>query len=356
MMRPIKALIDLRALRSNLGIARARAPGSRIWAVVKADAYGHGLECVQPALAGADGLALLELDAALAARERGWTRPLLMLEGFFEAAELPLFARHRLSAVVHHEAQLVMLESIRLAEPLDIYLKLNTGMNRLGFPVQTAAAVAVRLRASGNTAAITLMTHYADADGERGVAAQVAVFAGVAKALALPVSSANSAALLRFASTHGDWVRPGILLYGCSPFEDESAATLGLRPVMTLSSRIIAVQALEAGARLGYAGKFLAPAPMRVGVVACGYADGYPRHAPEGTAVLVDGVRSRTLGGVSMDMLFVDLRECPGADVGTAVTLWGEGLSADEVAASAGTVSYELLCGLARRVPVSVLD
>jgi len=355
-MRPIRAKIDLNALRANLDLVRRRTQGARIWAIAKANAYGHGLARVQAALAAADGLALLELDAAIGARERGWSKPVLLLEGFFEADEIEQFARHRFSAVVHHDQQIEMLESARPAAPIEVYVKLNSGMNRLGFPLAAARRAVERLRASGNVAAITLMTHYADADGPRGVAQQAALFEAAAQDLGMPVSSANSAGLLRFAGTHGDWVRPGIVLYGCSPFPDENAQAIGVRPVMTLTSRIIAVQAVERGARVGYSGTFVAPQAMRVGVAACGYADGYPRHAPGGTPVLVDGARAQTVGRVSMDMLFVDLSGLPRAGVGSEVTLWGEGLSADEVAASAATVSYELLCGLAARVPVTVCE
>ena len=353
-MRPIGASINLAALQANLALVRRHAAGSRIWAVAKADAYGHGLARVQPALDMADGLALLELDAAVGARERGWAKPLLLLEGFFAEEEIAQFSQYRCTAVVHHDEQLAMLEAARPAAPIDVYLKLNSGMNRLGFPLSAARRAVERLRASGNVAAITLMTHFADADGERGVDDQAGRFAAIARELSLPTCNANSAALLRYSHTHGEWVRPGIVIYGCSPFPDQDAQAIGVRPVMTLSSRIIAVQSVEEGARVGYSGTFVAPRAMRIGVVACGYADGYPRHAPGGTPILVDGVRTRTLGRVSMDMLFVDLDALPRAGVGSEVTLWGEGISADEVATSAGTVSYELLCRLAARVPVSV--
>ncbi len=355
-MRPILAKIDLGALRGNLESLRKHAGDARIWAIVKADAYGHGLARVQNALRQADGLALLELDAAVAARDRGWLKPILLLEGFFGAAEIELFDQHRLATVIHHDEQIGMLESARLRAPIEAYLKINTGMNRLGFAVSAVPAAIERLRASGKISTITLMTHYADADGERGVAEQALRFQSVVQSLGLPSSSANSAALLRHPQTRGDWVRPGIVLYGCSPFPEESARSIGARPVMSLTSRIIAVQSVDQGARVGYSGTFIAPRPMRIGIVACGYADGYPRHAPGRTPILVDGVRAHTVGRVSMDMLSVDLNDIPNADVGSAVTLWGDGLSADEVAASAGTVSYELLCSLAARVPVTVVD
>ncbi len=354
-MRPIQAKIDLSALRGNLELLQKHAGGARIWGIAKADAYGHGLARIQPALSAADGLALLELDAALAARDRGWAKPILLLEGFFEPSELELFAQHRLTAVVHQEEQIAMLQSARIGAPIDVYLKVNSGMNRLGFAGSGTRAALERLRATAKVSKVTLMTHFADADGDRGVEEQSKAFDELVRTLGLPSSSANSAALLRYPHTHGDWVRPGIFLYGCSPFPEQSAQSLGARPVMTLGSRIIAVQSVEQGARVGYSGTFIAPRPMRIGVVACGYADGYPRHAPAGTPVLVNGVRTQTLGRVSMDMLFVNLDNVADAGVGSEVTLWGEGLSADEVAASAGTVSYELLCGLAARVPVTVV-
>ena len=344
------------ALSANLRLARARAGTAKIWAVVKADAYGHGLERVQPALEEADGLALLELDQAARARERGWEKPILMLEGFFDETELETFTAYHLTTVVHCVEQVAILEKARLFSPLDVYIKLNSGMNRLGIRPADTGAVLRRLRESGNVGNVTLMSHFADADGPGGVAEQMAVIEQVSQWFKLPVSCANSAAILRFPQTRTAWVRPGIMLYGCSPFPDENAMSIGVTPVMTLSSQIIAVQEVEKGARVGYSGTFVAPRAMRVGVVACGYADGYPRHAPGGTPILVNGTRTGTLGRVSMDMLFADLSGLPDAGVGSSVTLWGHGLSADEVASSAGTVSYELLCGLTQRVPVKVID
>jgi alanine racemase len=226
-------------------------------------------------------------------------------------------------------------------------------MNRLGFPAENLRGVLDRLRNCPNAGAIALMTHFADADGKRGVRWQLERFEAATTGIDLPRTLANSAALLRYPDTHNDWVRPGIMLYGCSPFPDESAEALGLKPAMTLMSELIAVKELRPGDSVGYGCTFTADAPMRVGIVACGYADGYPRHAPTGTPILVAGKRTRTVGRVAMDMLFADLSGISSAEVGSAVTLWGEGLSADEVAASAGTVSYELLCALTPRVPVA---
>jgi alanine racemase len=349
-MRPIRARIDAAALRHNLGVAKYRAPRSRVWAVVKANAYGHGLARAAGALA-ADGLGLIELEAALELRRAGEKRPILLMQGFYSPRELEPIAANGITTVVHDAEQLAMLEKARLPEKIRIYLKLNTGMNRLGFAQGELNGALERLAHSA--ADITLMTHFADADGKRGVRWQLERFEAATKGIELPRSLANSAATLRYPEAHTEWVRPGIMLYGCSPFADESAEKLGLKPAMTLSSELIAVRELAAGDSVGYGCTFTAPGPVRVGIVACGYADGYPRHAPTGTPILVGGKRTRTVGRVAMDMLFADLTGIPEAVVGSPVTLWGEGLSADEVAASAGTVSYELLCALSPRVPVS---
>ncbi|TMG72273.1 MAG: alanine racemase [Betaproteobacteria bacterium] len=353
-MRPIRARIDSGALRHNLGVAKRRAPRSRSWAVVKANAYGHGLARAAKALAAAEGLALIELEAALELRRSGERRPILLLQGFYAPEELEPIAAQGLAVVVHDAEQLAVLEKAQLPKKLAVYAKLNTGMNRLGFPGKEFRDALERLRACAGS--ITLMTHFADADGERGVRWQLARFDAAAGGAKLPRSLANSAAILRYPETHADWVRPGIMLYGCSPFPDESAEKLGLKPAMTLSSELIAARSLSAGDSVGYGCTFTADGPVRVGIVACGYADGYPRHAPTGTPILVCGKRTRTLGRVAMDMLFADLTGIPEAAIGSPVTLWGEGLSADEVATSAGTVSYELLCALSPRVPVTETD
>jgi alanine racemase len=349
-MRPIRARIDLAALRHNLGVAKRRARGARTWAVVKGNAYGHGLERAAGALRAAEGLALLELDAAVHLRDSGETRPILLLEGFFSAQELGPILDYGLVTVVHDEQQLGMLEKAHLPGKIAVYLKVNTGMNRLGFAEDEVGGALRRLRRCA--AEITLMTHFADADGKRGIRWQLKRFDAATAGADLPRSLANSAAILRYPESHAEWVRPGIMLYGCSPFSEQSAEALDLRPAMTLSSELIAVRDLKPGDSVGYGCTFTAEGPMRVGVVACGYADAYPRQAPTGTPILVCGRRTRTVGRVAMDMLFADLAGIPEAAVGSPVTLWGEGLSADEVAASAGTVSYELLCALSPRVPV----
>ena len=350
MPRPIRATISAGALAHNLRVARTHAGRARIWAVIKANAYGHGLERAARALGAADGFAVLDFAEAERLRRAGVTQPVLMLEGPFASEDVRLLAEFALTPVIHHPRQLELLGA--LARPIDVYFKLNTGMNRLGFTAANVQAGYQALRAHPRVSTITLMTHFADADGATGVSAQLERFGALTKSFAGPRSLANSAALLRFPETQADWVRPGIMLYGCSPFADQSAEALGLKPAMTLSSELIAIQELARGEGVGYGLAYRAERAMRIGVVACGYADGYSRHAPAGTPVLVNGKRTRIVGRVSMDMITVDLSGMPDAGIGSPVTLWGEGLSADEVAAAAGTLSYELLCALAPRVPV----
>ena len=351
MPRPIQVHIDQNALANNLHIAR-RATRSRIMAAIKGDAYGHGLLRAAEALAEADGFAVLDIQDAVRLREAGYGQTMLLLEGCFQADELQLAAEYDLSCVIHRAGQIGMLDAYPGRAALDVWLKVNTGMNRLGSAPSVVASAMERLRAHRAVREITLMTHFACADEARGVADQLEVFNNLTSAYRVPRSAANSAALLRYPDTHGDWVRPGIMLYGASPFADTSAQQLGLRPAMTLRSEIIAIQELEAGDEVGYGATFRADRNMRIGIVACGYADGYPRHAPNGTPVLVDGQLAPIAGRVSMDMLSVDLGSLPHADVGSRVVLWGEGMPVETVARAAGTISYELLCGLTKRVPV----
>ena len=326
-MRPIKAIISAAALRHNLGVVRRAAPRSRVFAVIKANAYGHGVTRAARAFEAADGIALLEIEAAVRLREGGYAKGLALLEGLFESSEVAVAARHDLAVVVHNHEQLRMLDAAPAGARLDVMLKINTGMNRLGFTPPDALVARELLKKHRAVKQLTLMTHFATADDARGVAWQIQVFEQIAAGQQLERSIANSAAILRFPDTHADWVRPGIMLYGCTPFADVTAQELGLRPAMTLASEIISVQDLRGGDRIGYAGTFEATQTMRIGTVACGYADGYPRHAPTGTPVLVDGIRTRTLGRVSMDMLCVDLTPVPAARVGTAVELWGGGVA-----------------------------
>ena len=352
MSRPIQAHISLSALENNLQVARRAAPGARVMSAIKADGYGHGLMRVAEALAGTDGYALLNISDAVRLREAGYRQPVLLLQGVFAEDELATVAEYELACVIHTQGQVALLDAWPGRAKLDIWLKINTGMNRLGFAPQQVAPVMEQLRRHRAVGNITLMTHFANADEPRGIAEPLALFNDIASHYRMPRSLANSAALLRYPAAHGDWVRPGIMLYGASPFPEVSAQQLGLKPAMTLSSRIIATQELRAGDEVGYGAIFRAEHSMRIGIVTCGYADGYPRHAPNGTPVLVDGKRTRTLGRVSMDMLCVDLSDLPQADVGSPVVLWGEGMPIEEVARAAGTVSYELMCALTARVPV----
>jgi alanine racemase len=356
MPRPIRATVKASALRHNLKLARESAGEAKVWAVVKANAYGHGLERAARALAEADGYALLDFQEAVRLRLAGVTKPILMLEGFFKPLDVTLLFKYRLTPVIHNADQVELLKHMDMPDFMDIYLKVNSGMNRLGFGVDDLRPMYNTLRLQPRIRGITLMTHFADADGPGGVHDQLRWFNELVQPFEAPRSVANSAALLRFKETREGWVRPGIMLYGCSPFADWSAGEIGLRPAMTLSSELIAVQNLAPGERVGYGFAFEAKEPMSIGVVACGYADGYPRHAGTGTPVLVAGKRTRIVGRVAMDMLCVDITNLEEAYIGTPVTLWGEGLPADEVAAAAGTVSYELLCALAPRVPVHEED
>ncbi|MEQ1774171.1 MAG: alanine racemase [Burkholderiales bacterium] len=357
MSRPITASFDLSALRHNLGVVRRHVKQSRVLAVIKANAYGHGIMRVARALsdAGVEGFALLELDAAIALRQAGFKQRIVLLEGFFEMNELAVLAKHRIDTVVHCAEQIAMLREVSCGPAgtkLNVLLKLNTGMNRLGFAEPAFPGALAALRANAIVGEITLMTHFANSDDARGVAWQMAVFERAIRGETLPCSLANSAAIVRYPQTHAGWVRPGIMLYGATPFADVSAAQLSLKPAMTLSSKIIAVQTLKAGDTVGYGGAYKATRATRIGVVACGYADGYPRHAPSGTPVLVGDAMTGTVGRVSMDMLCVDITSLPGAQSGTSVTLWGTGNPVDDVATAAGTVGYELLCALAARVQV----
>ena len=378
MPRPITATVHTDALRANLERLRAAAPDARVWAVVKANAYGHGIERVFDGLRGADGFALLDLEEAQRIRALGWRGPILLLEGVFEQRDLELCSRLDLWHVVHCGEQIDMLAAHKTKLAHRVFLKMNSGMNRLGFPPGRYRAAWSRLNALPQVDEISLMTHFSDADGPLGIAAQMAVFAAATRDLPGERSLSNSAASLRHPTSavaeHGhaelqsasDWVRPGVALYGSAPdFPEGSASDWGLAPAMTLASKIIATQELLAGQSVGYGSAFTATAPMRIGIVACGYADGYPRLCPTGTPVLVQGLRTRTLGRVSMDMLSVDLEPLLVAGqqpaLGSEVTLWGRAsggalLDIDEVASAAGTLGYELMCALAPRVPVLAAD
>jgi alanine racemase len=298
----------------------------------------------------------VELEAALSLREAGYTKPILLLEGFFEARELAPIAEAALGIVVHDAAQVRMLETASLARPLDVHVKVNTGMNRLGIAPADVASVCERLARLPNVTGVRLMMHFARSEEDDGIAEPRARFERACAGLPYPRSLANSAGVVRFPEVGGDSVRPGIMLYGATPFAHRSAASLGIAPAMTLRSKLIGLQTLKPGDAVGYGATFVATQPTRIGVVACGYADGYPRHAPNGSPVLVCGRRVSMAGRVSMDMLTVDLTQAPEASVGSDVVLWGEGLPVDEVATAAGTVGYQLLCAIAPRVPFALRD
>ncbi len=359
MPRPLTATIHLDSMQHNLAHARACSPGASVWAVVKANAYGHGLERGMRGFAAADGLALVETEGALRLRELGWTKPILLLEGIFERADAAMLAEHGIDSTIHTVEQIAMLEQAGLQSPIDVHLKMNTGMNRLGFLPAAFKAAHARLRAIAAVRNITLMTHFANADElehpRLTIREQVARFCSGAEGIEGMRSLSNSGGVLHqsvlAAELSNDWVRPGIMLYGGTP-GGKSARDFGLRPTMTLASEIIAIQDIVAGDTVGYGSRFEAERPMRIGVVACGYADGYPRHAPHGAPVLVDGVATTLVGRVSMDMMTVDLTAVPGARVGSRVELWGAGVPIDDVAFAAGTIGYELMCAVAPRVRV----
>ncbi len=363
MPRPILATIHTEALRHNLARMRRAAGDARVWGIVKANAYGHGIERVFDGLRGVDGFALLDLREAERVRALGWRGPILLLEGVFEARDLEACSRLNLWHAVHCEQQIDMLAMHKTHQPHRVFLKMNSGMNRLGFAPARFRAAWSRLDALPQVDEISLMTHFSDADGARGIAHQLQVFAEITRDLPGERSLSNSAGALRHGDepgVRGDWIRPGIAVYGSSPdYPVHDIAHWQLQPTMTLGSRVIGVQQLAPGDTVGYGSSFTADAPLRVGVVACGYADGYPRHCTTGTPILVDGVRCRMVGRVSMDMLTVDLTCVPDAGFASEVTLWGRGpkgavLPIDEIAQAAGTVGYELMCAVSARVPFIV--
>ena len=370
MPRPIQAQIHTVALQNNLARVRSATPDAKIWAVVKANAYGHGIERAFEGLRGADGLALLDLQEAQRVRQLGWRGPILLLEGVFEARDLELCSRLSLWHVVHCDEQIDMLAAHKTQAAHRVFLKMNSGMNRLGFTPQRYRSAWARLNALTQVDEISFMTHFSDADGVRGIAHQVAAFDAATQDLPGERSLCNSAGVLRHAGATAlsnpaaDWVRAGIVLYGSAPDHPEhSAADWDLQPAMTLATRLVALQPLQAGDSVGYGSCFTAEQPTTIGVAACGYADGYPRHAGTGTPVLVNGIRTRLVGRVSMDLVTVDLNPVIAAGVevgfGSEVTLWGRAdnaavLPIDEVAQAAGTVGYELMCALAPRVPTAV--
>ncbi|NMF89834.1 alanine racemase [Aromatoleum petrolei] len=346
-MRPARALIDLDALRHNYRLARGRH-GGRALAVVKANAYGHGaVACARALAPEVDGFAVAFLEEALELRAAGIDQPILLLEGIFDAAELDEVVRHDLWMVVHHAEQIRIIDHAKPALPLDVWLKVNSGMNRAGFMPHELRAAWQRLKDNGRVGSITLMTHFARADEPHILSTpeQVAAFDAATRDLPGPRSLSNSGAILGWPDAHRDWARPGILLYGADPMPGEPNS---LRPVMTLESAVMAIREIPEGAPLGYGARFHAERDTRVGLVAMGYADGYPRTVPDGTPVAVDGIRTRLIGRVSMDMLTVDLTDLPDAKLGSRVELWGNNVPVNRIAEAANTISYELLCNVKR--------
>lgn len=365
MSRPITAVIHQAALRHNLAIARGMMPDSQVFAVVKANAYGHGIERVYDAFQQADGFALLDIAEAKRVRALGWRGQILLLEGLFNAQDLHDCAELDLSFTVHSQYQLEWLQQFKGSAQFDMFLKMNSGMNRLGFNPEAYQAAWHSLKQLACVKSITHMMHFSDADGERlgdpGILYQQHIFEDTIKDLPGQRSISNSAAILRYPQQlHSDYIRSGIMLYGSSP--DYPAHTIQdwqLQPTMSLRSKIIAVQEIQASESVGYGSHFIASEPLKVGIVACGYADGYQRISKTGTPVLVNSVRTQTLGRVSMDMLAVDLTHIPDAEIGSEVVLWGTSstgqvLPIDEVAASSGTVGYELMCAVTARVQFEI--
>ena len=357
MTRATRAVIDLAALRHNLQVSRNAAPNSRHMAIIKAHAYGHGMVHIAQALDDADAFGVALIEEAIPLREAGISKPILLLEGMTAVQDLTLIRAYNLDCVVHHERQLRMLEAAS-GDPVNVWLKIDTGMHRLGFSPQQANSVYRRLQQCAVVKQpVCLMTHLANADDrdDHYTEQQLKTFyEAIQFSDAMdsnpPCSIANSAGVLGWPASHADWVRPGIMLYGVSPFIGCQASELELKPVMTLKSELIAVNQFRQGDKIGYGGSWTCPEDMPIGVVAIGYGDGYPRHARPGTPVLVNGQRVQLVGRVSMDMITVDLRQQAHAAMGDPVTLWGKDLPVEEVADYASTIAYELLCSVTSRV------
>lgn len=347
MTRPARVIFDPQAVRANLQRVRLHAPGRRVMAIVKADGYGHGLVRVARALENADAFGVASIEEAVRLRDAAITQPIVLLEGPFEAQELPEISVHRLESVVHNPVQVRMFAAH--PEPVPLWIKIDTGMHRLGFAPEEVPEVIAQLDRPGRQ--LRLMTHFASAHlrGDASVESQMAQFLAVATGREHEHCCANSSGVLAWPGVHGDWVRPGLMLYGVSPFAETSARELGLRPAMTVVSALISVREVEAGGSVGYGRGYVCPERMPIGVVAFGYADGYPRHAATGTPVLINGSRAQVIGECSMDMMAVDLRTVPDARIGDPVVLWGEGLPVEEIARAAGTIPYELLCRMRMR-------
>lgn len=357
MSRPTFVKIDLAALRHNLERVHQIAKGRLVIAMVKANAYGHGIVRIAQALSKADALGVASLEEGLKLREAGITQPIVLMEGLFNRDELQEAIKNDFTLVVHHLPHVEMLEKANVPKPFSIWLKINTGMHRLGIEPSQVASVYQRLmQASAVKKPIGLMTHFAEADMVESQATlkQMKLFNDVTSDLPGPRSLANSAGIISWPAAHGEWVRPGLMLYGASPFPDKTGLDHGLQPVMSLSSRLIAITHVKQGGKVGYGGTWMANEDMPVGVVGVGYGDGYPQFAENGTPILVNGVQCPLVGRVSMDMLTVDLRHQPNAKIGDSVTLWGEGLPVEVVAKHSRTSAYEILTRMTPRPKIEV--
>lgn len=353
MSRPARALVDAQALRHNFQQVKKHASDARVMVVVKANAYGHGLNWVASTLNQADAFAVASVEEGIQLREAGLPQPVCLLTGFFEASELLLIEGFRLSPVIHQQVQLEQLQNYSARKPFDVWLKIDTGMHRIGFRPDELDSVFRQLKTVAAVRDVRVMTHFPNADdAASGISQQqIDLFGRVTADLNAELSIANSAGIIAWPGSNMHWVRPGLMLYGASPLIDVSASKLDLKPVMTLESRLIAVHAAKKGDAVGYGGDWVCPQDMPVGVVAVGYGDGYPRHASEGTPVVVGQQSVPLIGRVSMDMITVDLRNAPAAKIGDRVVLWGDGLPVEQVAASSSTLPYELFCHVTERVP-----
>lgn len=354
----IRAVVDAAALRHNLRQVRKVAPDSRIMAVIKANAYGHGLVPAAKAFAEADGFAVARLEEGVALRAAGLTNRILLLEGVFSPEQLALAARERFELMVHSGQQLDLLDALDGADPVTAWVKVDSGMNRLGFRLEEFADAYDRLRRNPHVhAEPTLATHLASADDRRDpkTRQQLEAFAAATDGLPGARSIANSAAVLAWPAARADWVRPGLMLYGVSPFPSGTGADLGLRPAMTLRTEVIAVKSVRAGETVGYGGSWTAPRDTRIAVVAAGYGDGYPRRTAPGALVLIGGRRAPLVGRVSMDMITVDVTDLPAVAAGDPVVLWGGEVPVEEVAAHAGAIAWDLLCGVSQRVQLEIV-
>lgn len=349
-MRPaVWAEIDCEALAHNLTKAKELAPSSRVMAVIKANGYGHGIDTVAQALSAADAFAVARVDEAVFLRQAGHEKRIVVLEGFSDQEELKLHEQFHLEPVIHSGYQLSLVENLGTGVVPHFWLKVDTGMNRLGIsPSDFEQACKILGRLSG----VSAMSHLACADepGHPMTEKQISLFSKLTSKTSLDRTLANSAAIMRWEQSHYEWIRPGIMLYGVSPFADQSGDEVGLRPVMNLYSRLISIKQVSAGDTVGYGGSFECSDATRVGVLAIGYGDGYPRHIAAGTEVLLNGKKATIIGRVSMDMVTVDLSNCADANVGDSCKLWGSGLPVEALARQASTIPYTLLCGVTRRV------